>query len=79
MPAGVHLCNRNSNERNDKKNTNGNVQKEKRGRWNTCLPKVAHCAEARCISVKGNTVNSLAVVIIQIAREQRKLIKEEII
>lgn len=49
-----------------------NVQKEKLGRWSICLPKVVLYAEAQCISVKENMVNSLAVAIIPIVKEQER-------
>ena len=68
----MHICSRNSNVRNDKKNMKENVPNEKRGRWSICLPKIVPYAEARCISVKGNTVNSLAVAIILIAKAQER-------
>ena len=45
---------------------------QKRGRWSIYLPKNVHCAEAQCISVKENMVNSLAVAIIPIAKAQEK-------
>ena len=68
----MHICSHNSNVKSDKKNTNENVPKEKRGRWSICLPKVVPYAEVQCISVKENTVNFLAVAIILIAKAQEE-------
>lgn len=72
MQVGVHICSRNSNVRSDKKNTNENVPKEKRGRLSICLPKNVPYEEVRCIFVKENTANSLAVAITPIAKAQEK-------
>lgn len=68
----MRICSRNSNVRNDKKNMKENAQKERRGRWSMCLPKAAHYAEERCISVKVNTVDFSAVAIIPIVKAQGK-------
>ncbi len=70
----MHLCSRKLTARNDKKDMNKNAQNEKNGKESILLLKLVHYVEALCTFVKGSTVNSLAVAIIQIAKVQEKLI-----
>ena len=72
MLVGVHICRHSWKENSGKPNMKEGALKGRHGNWSTYLPRLAHCVEVQCISVRENMVSSLVAAIFQTAKEQGK-------